>query len=234
MINILTPNFFFKYYKLTLKILTVSFIPILISALYQALIASPIDYQQGELVRIMYVHVPSAWLSMGIYLLMALCGMANIVWGNRLAYIIAASSAPIGASFALITLVTGSIWGYPAWGTWWVWDARLTSMLVLFLFYISYILLFSQNPRKAEKPCSIVSLIGAINVPIVKFSVDIWASLHQGASIITLSGPKVHSSMLKPLFLMFVAFCILFAIVLILRAATLMAKFKRSKDYIYR
>lgn len=228
MINILTPHFFFKYYKLALKLLVIAFAPMLILALYQALIASPVDYQQGELVRIMYVHVPSAWLSMSIYLFMALCSLANIIWANRLAYILAASSAPIGASFALITLITGSIWGYPAWGTWWVWDARLTSMLVLFLFYVSYIILFNQNPHRAEKPCSIISLIGAINVPIVKFSVDIWASLHQGASIITFSGPKIHPSMLKPLFLMLASFCMLFTIVLIMRAASLIAKLKYS------
>jgi heme exporter protein C len=224
--NILTPYFFLKYHKLVLRVLVIAFVPTLMAALYQALVVSPIDYQQGELVRIMYVHVPSAWLSMGIYLFMAFCSLANIIWANRLAYILAASSAPIGASFALITLITGSIWGYPTWGTWWVWDARLTSMLILFLFYVSYIIVFNQDPYRAEKPCSIISLIGSINVPIVKFSVDIWASLHQGASIITFSGPKVHSSMLKPLFLMFAAFCMLFGIVLIMRACFLIARLK--------
>jgi heme exporter protein C len=224
----LNPNFFLNHYKKVLCVLLLAFFPTLIFALYQALIVSPADYQQEELVRIMYVHVPSAWLAMGIYTFMAMCSFANLIWSNRLAYILAAAAAPIGASFALITLITGSIWGYPAWGTWWVWDARLTSMLILFLFYLSYIAVFNNGAQRAEKPCSIISLIGFINIPIVKFSVDIWATLHQGASILTFSGPKVHSDMLKPLFAMFAAFSILFLILLIMRSCILMAKLKHE------
>jgi heme exporter protein C len=221
-----TPNFFLNCYKPTLIILALSFFPTLGYGLYQALIISPIDYQHGELVRIMYVHVPAAWLAIGIYTFMALCSLANLIWANRFAYIIAGAAAPIGASFALITLITGSIWGYPAWGTWWVWDARLTSMLILFLFYLSYIIIFNNAPQRAEKPCSVVSLLGFVNIPIVKFSVNIWASLHQGSSVLTFEGPKIHASMLKPLFLMFAAFGILFWILLILRIYCLMAEFK--------
>ncbi len=225
--NILTPHFFLKYYRRLLITLTIAFIPTFGFGLYQALFVSPIDYQQGELVRIMYVHVPSAWISLGAYLFMACCSLASIIWSNKLAYILAAAAAPIGACFAFITLVTGSIWGYPTWGTWWVWDARLTSMLILFLFYVSYIILFQHDPVKAEKPCAVISLIGAINVPIVKFSVNLWASLHQGASVLTLSGPKIHPSMLKPLLLMFAAFSMFFAIMLLMRACILLALFKR-------
>jgi heme exporter protein C len=224
--HFLTPNIFLRFYKVLLILFISIFATSFIFGLYQALVVSPIDYQQGELVRIMYVHVPSAWLSMGIYTFMAICSFANLIWKNRLAYILAASAAPIGASFALITLVTGSIWGYPTWGTWWVWDARLTSMLILFLFYICYIVIFNSDIRKAENPCSIISLIGFINIPIVKFSVDIWASLHQGASVLTLTGPKIHVSMLKPLFLMFLSFSSLFGILLILRCCVLLVEFK--------
>jgi len=222
----LNPNFFLNNYSAPLKALLLIFLPVLATGLYQALVISPPDYQQGELVRIMYVHVPSAWLTISIYSFMAVCSFASLIWANRLAYILAAAAAPIGASFALITLLTGSIWGYPTWGTWWVWDARLTSMLVLFLFYIAYIVIFTNDPIMAEKPCATVSLIGFINVPIVKFSVDIWASLHQGASVFTLSGPKIHPSMLAPLFLMFAAFSILFLILLIIRSCSLLGLFR--------
>lgn len=226
----LNPNFFLNNYRSALGVLTIMFFPLLASGLYQALVASPADYQQGDLVRIMYVHVPSAWLAIGIYSFMALCSFANLIWANRLAYILAGAAAPIGACFALITLMTGSIWGHPTWGTWWVWDARLTSMLILFLFYVAYIAVFNNHRQQAEKPCSVISLIGFINVPIVKFSVDIWASLHQGASVFTLSGPKIHPSMLKPLFLMFAAFSVMFLLLLIIRSCCLLVSFKETSQ----
>ena len=228
--RLLTPYFFLQHYKKSLLILSAAFFPLLFASLYQALITSPADYQQGELVRIMYVHVPSAWLALGIYSLMALCSFINLITANKLAYIIAVASAPIGAAFALITLLTGSIWGYPTWGTWWVWDARLTSMLILFLFYISYIAIFNNHPIRAEKPCAAISLIGFINVPIVKFSVDLWTTLHQGASVFTLSGPKIDISMLVPLLMMFTSFSILFLILLILRTANVIVNLSAKQN----
>lgn len=189
---------------------------------------SPPDYQQGQMVKIMYIHVPSAWLSLGIYTFMAICSFISLVWGTRLCYIMAAAAAPIGACFAFITLATGSLWGKPIWGAWWVWDARLTSMLILFLLYISYIsIIYNGNSLlRAEKPASVFAIIGFINIPIVKFSVDIWYSLHQGASVLRASGPAMSGSMLTPLLLIFAAFSCLFIFLLILRSLTIMTKLK--------
>ncbi len=177
-------------------------------ALYYALIVSPVDYQQGEYVRIMYVHVPAAWLALFIYCIMASCSFSTIIWGTKLSYLIAVSIAPIGCAFSLITLITGSLWGYPVWGTYWVWDARLTSMLVLFFFYLAYIAIINaeSNILRAEKPSSVIALLGVINIPIVKFSVKFWHSLHQPDSIITANGPQIHPTMLIPLILMFISY----------------------------
>jgi len=198
--------------------------------LYLSLYSSPPDYQQGEMVRVMYVHVPSAWMSLGIYSFIAVCSFSALVWKTRLSYFLAVASAPIGASFALITLVTGSLWGKPIWGTWWVWDARLTSMLVLFLLYISYITIVNSgsNILRAEKPASVMALIGFINIPIVKFSVDIWYSLHQPASILRVGGPSIHSSMLLPLMIMFTSFILYFILLLLIRTKLLLNRQKQN------
>jgi heme exporter protein C len=224
MLKLLTPGFFIKIEKVLVPILSI-LLPITLSTgLYYALISSPPDYQQGEMVRVMYVHVPAAWMSLGIYSFMAICSFSSLVWKTRMSYILAAASAPIGAMFALITLVTGSIWGKPIWGTWWVWDARLTSMLVLFLLYISYIAVVNSgsNILRAEKPASVIALIGFINIPIVKFSVNIWYSLHQPASVFKMGGPSIHSSMLLPLMIMFAGFVIYFMLALIMRTRTIL------------
>jgi heme exporter protein C len=198
--------------------------------LYQSLIASPVDYQQGEMVRVMYVHVPAAWMSLGIYIFIAICSFCNLVWKTRMSYILAIAAAPIGTCFALITLVTGSLWGKPIWGTWWVWDARLTSMLVLFLLYLSYMAVASSGNSisRAERPASVVALIGLVNIPIVKFSVDIWYSLHQPASILRSGGPSIHNSMLIPLLIMFVSFIFYFIVILILRTTVVINKVKSA------
>jgi heme exporter protein C len=175
-------------------------------------------------VRVMYIHVPAAWMSLGIYSFMAVCSFSNLVWRTKMSYILTAASAPIGAMFALITLVTGSLWGKPIWGTWWVWDARLTSMLILFLFYLCYIAVAASGDsfNRAEKPASVIALVGFINVPIVKFSVDMWYSLHQGASVLRFKGPAIHSSMLLPLMLMFASFVLYFLVALMLRTKILL------------
>jgi len=230
MLILFSPNFFHKFSKIAIPILLFAFPVTLLVGLYYALIVSPPDYQQGEMVRVMYVHVPSAWMSLGIYSFMAACSLSCLVWKTRLSYILAVSAAPIGATFALITLVTGSIWGKPIWGAWWVFDARLTSMLVLFLLYVSYIAIVSSgnNFLRAEKPASVMALIGFINVPIVKFSVDIWYSLHQPASVLKMSGPSIHSSMLKPLMMMFLSFILYFVLLLIIRTNSLMLKIKNQ------
>ena len=171
--------------------------------LYAAFAFAPADYQQGETVRIMYIHVPAAWLSMACYGLMALSSIGTLVWRHPLADVSARAMVPIGASFTIICLVTGSLWGRPMWGTWWVWDARLTSVLVLFLIYCGILALWNafEDPARAGRAAAVMTLVGAINLPIVKFSVDWWNTLHQPASVFRMGGPAIDKSMLWPLFL---------------------------------
>lgn len=197
-------------------------ISLLLSGLYFALFASPADYQQGEVVRIMYVHVPAAWMALGIYSFMAMSSIAWIVWKNPFANLMAASAAPIGAAFTLICLVTGSIWGKPTWGTWWVWDARLTSVLILLFFYIGYIALYNayEDKVKAGKICAILAIVGFINIPIIKFSVNWWNTLHQSASVMRAKGIAIDPSMLLPLMVMFGAYIFIFMIIFIIRLKT--------------
>jgi heme exporter protein C len=228
MYKLFSPNIFLKITRILTPLSGLLFAITLPIGLYFALFDSPEDYQQGEMVRIMYVHVPSAWMSLGIYTFIAVCSLSCLVWKTRMSYILAVAAAPIGAGFALITLITGSIWGKPIWGTWWVWDARLTSMLVLFFIYISYIAIINSgnNLLRAEKPASVMAIIGFINIPIVKFSVDIWYSLHQPASIIKAGGPSIHPTMLLPLFIMFTSFIMYFIFVLLIRTKIIMHKIK--------
>lgn len=202
----------------------------LAAGLYMALVTSPADYQQGEMVRIMYIHVPSAWMALFIYSFMAACSAASLIWKNPLSDMLAQSAAPIGTAFAAITLVTGSLWGKPVWGTWWVWDARLTSMLILFFFYIGYMALLAafDDKTRAARAAALLSLVGAINIPIVKFSVDFWSTLHQPASIFRKSGPAIHASMLTPLLLMILGVTTYFLLLLCIRTKT--AVLKRKTD----
>jgi heme exporter protein C len=176
--------------------------------LYLALMVAPPDYQQGETVRIMFVHVPAAWLAMSFYTLMAASALGTLIWRHPMADVSQKAAAPIGAAFALICLVTGSLWGKPMWGTYWVWDARLTSMLILFLIYLGILALWRtiEDPATGARAVSILTLVGAVNIPIIKFSVDWWFTLHQGASVLRLSGPTIHPSILQPLLVMAVAF----------------------------
>ena len=180
----------------------------LISGLYFGLFDSPKDYQQGDAVRIMYVHVPSAWLASFLYFSLAISCVFYLVWKHPLADLVSSSIAPIGALFSALTLVTGSLWGKPMWGTWWVWDARLTSMLILCIFYFAYIGISNAFPRKIDgsKPAAILAIVGMINLPIIKFSVDWWNTLHQPASIIRFDGPSINQEMLIPLVIMLLGF----------------------------
>ena len=177
-----------------------------------ALFFSPADYQQGETVRIMYVHVPAAWWALGIYTFMAIASFIGLVWRHVLADIAARAAAPIGATFAAVCLVTGSIWGAPTWGTWWEWDGRLTSMLVLFITYLGYIALWNavEEEEKAARLAAILCLVGFINIPIVHFSVEWWSTLHQPASILRPGGSSIDASMMGPLFTMAGAYLSLF------------------------
>jgi heme exporter protein C len=184
----------------------------LAAGLYLALFASPPDYQQGETVRIMYVHVPAAWMALFVYGVMALASAAGFIFRHPLADAAAKTAAPIGAVFCFLALATGSIWGKPMWGTWWVWDARLTSMFVLMLLYLGYIALWQaiDDPHRAAPVARIVALVGAVNLPIIKYSVEWWNTLHQPASVLRMGGPKVDTSMLWPLLLMGLAYTLLF------------------------
>ena len=180
--------------------------------LYGALFTAPQDYQQGETVRIMYVHVPAAWLALMVYSVMALASAVAVIFRHPLADVAAKTAAPIGAVFCFLSLATGSLWGKPMWGAWWVWDARLTSMFVLMLLYIGYMAIWAaiDEPHRAAMVARVVALVGFVNVPIVKFSVDWWNSLHQPASVFRMGGPTIEASMLWPLLVMGLAYTFLF------------------------
>lgn len=191
----------------------------LVAGLYLALIGSPGDYQQGQSVRIMYVHVPSAWMAMFVYTVMAVASAMALIWRHPLAEVAAKASAPIGACFTFLALVTGSLWGKPMWGTYWVWDARLTSVLVLFFLYLGYMALSEafDDEQRGLRAASILALVGFVNVPIIKFSVEWWNTLHQPASVMKMGGPSIHASMLWPLVLMALAFKAYYVVVLLMR-----------------
>jgi len=201
---------------------------LLAAGLYFALLRSPPDYQQGETVRIMYIHVPAAWMALFVYGCMAVSSASALIWRHPLADLIAKAAAPIGAGFTLICLTTGSLWGKPMWGAWWVWDARLTSVLVLFFLYLGYIALVNafDDPTRGYRAAGILALVGGVNLPIIKFSVDWWDTLHQPASVVRLDGPSIHATMLWPLSLMALAFTAFFVTVLILRVRSEIAAAK--------
>jgi heme exporter protein C len=175
-------------------------------------IGAPDDYQQGATAKIMYIHVPSAWLSMFIWGTMSIAALGTLVWRHPLADVAAKAAAPIGAALTLQCLITGSLWGRPMWGTYWVWDGRLTSVLVLFLMYLGVLALWRtiEEPARAARAVAVLTLVGAINLPIIKFSVDWWSTLHQPSSVLRLGGPAMHPSILIPLLVMGLAFFLLF------------------------
>ena len=182
------------------------------AGLYLSLFVAPDDYQQGATVKIMFIHVPNAWLSMFVWGVMCVAALGTLVWRHPLADVAQKAAAPLGAAFTFLALVTGSLWGRPMWGTYWVWDARLTSVLVLFLMYLGVIALWRavEDPSRAARAVAILTLVGAINIPIIKFSVDWWNTLHQPASVFRIGGPTIDISMLMPLFVMAIAFTLLF------------------------
>ncbi len=196
------------------------------AGLYLAFLASPPDYQQGITVRIMYVHVPAAWMALFIYSTMAISSFVFLVWKHAMADIWARASCSIGLWMALLTLVTGSLWGKPMWGTWWEWDARMTSMLILFFLYVGYSLLArdADHDQGQQKTCAVMALIGAINIPIIKFSVDWWNTLHQGASVFRLDGPTIAAPMLWPLLIMALAFTFFYICVVFYQIRIIVAR----------
>jgi heme exporter protein C len=194
----------------------------LIAGLYLGLVRAPADYEQGESYRIIYVHVPAAWMSMFVYMVMAVSSAVFLIWRMKLADVVAAASAPIGASFTLIALITGAFWGKPMWGAWWVWDARLTSELVLLFLYLGYIALRGaiEQPQTAARAAAILALVGVVNIPIIHFSVEWWNTLHQPATITRMDKPAMHISMLRPLLLMVAGFQLLYFYNLMVRLQT--------------
>ncbi len=227
------PHRFEKIARFLMPILFIFGFLILSVGLYIGLFASPPDYQQKETVRIMYIHVPTAWLSMGIFFMIGFLSIVFLVRKHQIAYLIAQSAAPIGAVLSLICLITGSLWGRPTWGTYWIWDARLTSMLLLFFLYLGYIILNTviDDTHKAGKISSIFALVGLIDIPIIKFSVEWWNTLHQGASVIRAGGSTIHASMLKPLLLSACGMALCVAGLIFMGTLTALMHLKIKKHY---
>jgi len=218
------------YIDRLIKFINSIFFVILIIGLSFALIISPVDYLQGDTVRIMYVHVPSAWIGLSIFSIMALSTILNFVFKIKNLFLLVKSLAPIGLLFTCLSIVTGSIWGKPTWGTWWAWDARLTSMVILMLFYIFFIfsLKYFKDKESLPKILSAISILGIINIPIIKYSVEWWSTLHQPASIKFLGASSVHSSMLVPLFLMLLVLLLYCALIFLMKYKTEIIKIKKQ------
>ncbi len=212
------------------KYVLILFLLVLVIGLLEALVLSPEDYKQSDSVRIMYVHVPSAWISLGIFSIISILSFGILIFKNKNFHLITKSLAPSGFVFNLIALVTGSIWGKPTWGTWWAWDARITSMLLLAVFYLMFILSWRvvDNNEKAIKVSSIIAILGLINIPIIKFSVDWWSTLHQPASINLLKETSIHSSMLLPLGIMTAAFALFSILIFLMKYNTELIKIKNK------
>ncbi len=225
------PRRFFQIWQYLLPFSAVLMLVLWPLGLYWALMVSPIDYQQGETVRILYIHVPAAWLSMALYAGMALAALWGYVWRHQMAFLFCRAAAPVGASMALICLVTGSLWGQPMWGTWWVWDARLTSMLILFFLYLGAMALSNafQDPARGDKASALLLMVGAVNLPIIKFSVDWWHTLHQPASLLRAGGPALHPEMLQPLLIMAAAYLAMTIWLVLLRLRTLYLRARQAQ-----
>ena len=230
MLKFFEPNKIFFFTSRAPKYVLFLFIIVLSIGLTEALILSPEDYKQSHSVRIMYVHVPSAWISLGIFSLIAFLSLSVFIFKNKNFSLISKSLAPSGFVFSIIALVTGAIWGKPTWGTWWAWDARITSMLILALFYLMYLLSWRifENKEQVIKITSIIAILGFINVPIVKFSVDWWSTLHQASSVNILSKTSIHSTMLIPLAIMTAAFTLFSLLIFLMKYNTELIKIKNK------
>ena len=230
MLNNINPTRIFFIINRLQKYILILFLVVLVIGLLEALVFSPEDYKQSDSVRIMYVHVPAAWISLGIFSIISILSFVILIFKNKNFSLITKSLAPSGFVFNIIALVTGSIWGKPTWGTWWAWDARITSMLLLAVFYLMFILswrITDQND-KAIKASSIIAILGLINVPIVKFSVDWWSTLHQPSSVNLLEETTIHSSMLLPLSLMTAAFALFSVLIFLMKYNTELIKIKNK------
>ena len=230
MFKIFQPNKIFQLTSKAPKYILFLFIVVLSIGLMEALILSPEDYKQSDAVRIMYVHVPAAWISLGIFSAITFLSIFGFIFKNKNFFLISKSLAPSGLVFNIIALVTGAIWGKPTWGTWWAWDARITSMLILALFYLMYLISWRiyESEEKAFKISTFITILGIINVPIIKYSVDWWNTLHQPASINILSKSSIHSSMLFPLFIMTAAFALFSLLIFLMKYNTELIKIKNK------
>ncbi len=230
MFKLLEPNKIFHITSRAPKYVLLIFIIVLSIGLVEALILSPEDYKQSDAVRIMYVHVPAAWISLGIFSSLTLLSISGFIFKNKNFFLISKSLAPSGFVFNIIALVTGSIWGKPTWGTWWAWDARITSMLILALFYAIYLIVWRiyDKEEKVYKISTFITVLGIINVPIIKYSVDWWNTLHQPASINILSKSSIHSSMLYPLLIMTAAFALFSLLIFLMKYNTELIKIKNK------
>tara|TARA_B100001057_G_scaffold336727_1_gene337535 strand:+ start:168 stop:875 length:708 start_codon:yes stop_codon:yes gene_type:complete len=230
MLKFFEPNKIFKITSRAPKYVLFLFIVVLSIGLVEALVLSPEDYKQSDAVRIMYVHVPAAWITLGIFSSITILSISGFIFKNKNFFLISKSLAPSGFVFNIIALVTGSIWGKPTWGTWWAWDARITSMLILVLFYAMYLIVWRiyDSEEKVYKISTLVTIVGIINVPIIKYSVDWWNTLHQPASINLLSKSSIHSSMLYPLLLMTAAFALFSLLIFLMKYNTELIKIKNK------
>ncbi len=230
MFKIFEPNKIFQITSKAPKYILFLFVVVLTVGLTEALILSPEDYKQSDAVRIMYVHVPSAWISLGIFSSITLISISGFIFKNKNFFLIAKSLAPSGFVFNIIALVTGAIWGKPTWGTWWAWDARVTSMLILALFFAMYLIAWRiyEKEEKVFKITTFITVIGIINVPITKYSVEWWNTLHQPASINILTKSSIHSSMLFPLLLMTAAFALFSLLIFLMKYNTELIKIKNK------
>jgi len=230
MFKLLEPNRIFQITSKAPKYVLFLFVVVLSVGLVEALILSPEDYKQSDAVRIMYVHVPAAWISLGIFSSITVLSISGFIFKNKNFFLISKSLAPSGFVFNIIALVTGSIWGKPTWGTWWAWDARITSMLILALFYALYLISWRiyENEEKVFKISTFITILGIINVPIIKYSVDWWNTLHQPASINILSKSTIHSSMLYPLLIMTAAFALFSLLIFLMKYNTELIKIKNK------
>ena len=225
------PNKIFSISNKFINTLIIFMIFIIFLGLIYALFISPQDHIQGDSVRIMYVHVPSSFIALGSFALIGIASILNLIFKIKFMPLIAKSLAPIGIIFTLISIVTGSLWGKPTWGVWWAWDARLTSMLILFCFYLAYIFTwkFVKNFELANKISSIIGIVGLINLPVIKYSVDWWNTLHQPSSITLTSAPTIHHTMLVPLLIMFIGMIVYSLIIFLMKYKTELMKFKLNK-----
>ncbi len=229
-----SPRYFYDVAGKLVPWFMVSFLITLVLGVYYGLFVAPADYQQGESYRIMYIHVPAAWMSMFIYVVMAVSGLISLVWRIKMTEVVVISSATVGASFTFLALATGSLWGKPMWGTWWVWDARLTSELLLLFLYLGIIALHSaiEDKRVAARAVSILALVGVVNIPVIHYSVEWWNTLHQTASVSKMGKPSMDTSMLMPLLIMAISFKLYYGAVVLMRARAEIVERERNARWV--